>query len=163
MASRGVFFALAPEQLEALLGGEDDDDRMEVLAEIEEAWDTEHLAECDKSWDALHRALGDGTLELGAGEYPLDHCVLGPVQLVDAEDTFVSLVAPATVVDVARALDDLTEEGFARLYRTVVPPDYAPEYGEEDLRYTWEWFVGIRDLYRKAAREGRAVVFSVDG
>lgn len=163
MGSRGVFFALTGEQLTALLAAEDDDDRRQVLADVEEAWDTEHLAECDKSWDALHRALGDGTLTPGAGAYPLDHCVLGPVQLLDDEDDVVSLVTPAAVVDVARALEALTEEGFARLYRTVVPPDYAPEYGDEDLGYSWDWFQEIRELYRRAAQEGRAVVFSVNG
>ena len=47
-------------------------------------------------------------------------------------------------------------------YRTLVPNDYAPEYGDEDLEYTWEWFQSVRELYRKAAERGRFALFKVD-
>ncbi len=57
------------------------------------------------------------------------------------------------------AVDD---ETMADRYRTVVPPDYSPEYGEEDLAYTVDWFGRVRTLYQRAAAVGRAVIFTVD-
>jgi hypothetical protein len=74
----------------------------------------------------------------------------------------VSLVPPDKVKTVARALADITETSFTERYRTIVPRDYAPEYGEEDREYTWEYFQGVRDLYRKAAERDRFILFTVD-
>jgi Domain of unknown function (DUF1877) len=162
VACRGVFFAITEEQQAQLLAVEDDESLMAMIETIEEAWDADHLAECDKSWDAMHRALTDGRLDNGNGEYPFSHCVLGPRQLHQGDDYIVSLVEPGEVRDVALALEGVTEEWFLDRYRTVVPKDYALEYGDTDMRYTWDWFEGVRELYRKAAAEQMAVLFTVD-
>jgi hypothetical protein len=42
-----------------------------------------------------------------------------------------------------------------------VPPDYAPEYGDEDRDYTWTWFERARELYRRAAERDRSILFTV--
>ena len=162
MACRGVFFALTTEQAERLLAARADEEVLAAVEAIEEAWDEDNLAACDKSWDAMHRLLTDGQLECGNGQYPWNHAVLGPKQLHGADDYYVSFVSPAQVGDVAAALMSITPEWFAARYRTVVPSNYAPEYGDEDLEYTWSWFQGVRDLYAKASARGRAVVFTVD-
>lgn len=163
MACRGVFFAITREEGDALHGASGNDEALMTLVEdIEEAWDSNNLAECDKAWDAMHRVLTDGRLEYGNGPYPLNHCVLGPRQLHRGDSYIASLVAPEEVREVATALHTLTREWFEARYRTVVPKDYAPEYGEEDLEYTWESFQGVRELYAKAASEGKAILFTVD-
>ncbi len=163
MPCRGVFFAITPEQAaEFQKSAGDDDHLMELVEAIEKDWDEAHLAECDKAWDAMHRALTDGELQYGNGAYPLNHCVLSPRQLYRGDDYIVSLVTPEEVRDVAPALQELTKEWFDGRYRTVVPADYAREYGDDDREYTWSWFEAVRDLYSAAAREGRAVVFTVD-
>lgn len=162
MAGRGVFFAITPQEAAELRAAPDDDARMAVIARIEEAWDRDHLAECDKAWDALHRLLTDGRLEYGSGPEPLRHCVLGPEQLCDGDDYVVCLVPPERVREVADALDAIDAAAFDHRYRTLVPPDYAPRYGDEDRRYTWSWFEGVRALYRNAAQRGRFVIFTVD-
>jgi hypothetical protein len=162
MACRGVFFAISDEQAQALLGAASDEHVRRVVEEIEEAWDDRNLAECDKAWDALHRCLTDGRLEDGNGEYPFNHVVLGPRQLHRGQDYIVSFVSPAQVRDVAAALEPITRDWFETRYRTIVPADYALEYGEEDLEYTWDWFGGVRELYASAASQGRAVIFTVD-
>jgi uncharacterized protein DUF1877 len=162
MPCRGVFFAVTPEQAEQLLAAKDDERLMSLVEKIEEAWDEEHLAQCDKAWDAMHRALTDGDLGCGNGRYPLSHCVLGPRQLHEEDDYIVSLVMPNEVQDVADSLKGITAGWFHEQYRSIVPKDYAPEYGEEDREYTWEYFQEVRQLYAKAAAAGRAVVFTVD-
>jgi len=84
-----------------------------------------HVAACDKSWDALHRLLTDGELGCGNGRYPWSHVVLGPKQLHEADDYFISFVSPEQVRDVAAALQPITRESFAERYRTIVPRDYV--------------------------------------
>jgi hypothetical protein len=160
MATRGVHFAITAEQMKELLEADEDGTIQEIIEEIEEAWDTDYLAESDKAWDAMHRILTDGQLEFGDPDQPLSLCVLGPRQLHEDDDYIVSLVLPAEVPAVAKALEGVSEEWFRQQYETVVPKDYAPEYGPEDLAYTWSNFQDVRKLFQKAAKSKRAVVFT---
>jgi hypothetical protein len=162
MACRGVLFAVMEEEAHQLLAADSDDDVMSIIEEIEEAWDEEHLAQTDKAWDAMHRALSDGSLDPEAGEAPLKLAILGGRHLHEGEDYLVSFVAADQVPEVARALAQIDEKAFAERYRRLVPKDYAPEYGDQDLDYTWSNFCDVAKLYAVAAREGRAVVFTVD-
>jgi hypothetical protein len=162
MACRGVHFAITPSQAEQLLAAAGDHAVMALVEQIEETWDRDNLAESDKAWDAMHRCLTDGRLAYGNGPYPLNHCVLGPRQLYHADDYIVSLVSPEEVQAVARALEPISAEWFRDQYANVVPADYAPEYGPEDLEYTWSWFQRVRALYQQAAARGRAIIFTVD-
>jgi len=162
MACRGVHFAVSSEVVDHLLSAKDDESLMAIIEEIEEVWDEDNLAESDKAWDAIHRLLTDGTLGFGNGEYPLNHCIFGPRQLHNGEDNIVSIVLPAEVRDVAKALNNLTRDQFVERYQTIVPNDYAPEYGDEDLEYSWANFDNIKKLYQSAAAAGQAVVFTVD-
>jgi hypothetical protein len=155
-------FALTEEQARAVLNAADDGELMSAIEEIEESWDASNLAACDKAWDAMHRCLTDGQLGDGNGDYPLNHVVLGPRQLHKGEHYIVSFVSPEQVRDVAAALEPITEEWLGERYRTLVPRDYAPGYGEDDLAYTWDWFRGVRELYGNAASQRRAVIFTVD-
>jgi len=162
MACRGVHFAILLDQAERLMAACDDVSLMKQIEQLEEGWDVDHLAESDKAWDAIHRTLTDGKLEFGNGEYPLNHCVLGPRQLYSGNDYIVSLVMPAEVVDVTRALEALDINSIRERYDSIVPKDYAPEYGSEDREYIVEWFRQVKGFYHKSASEGRAVLFTVD-
>jgi hypothetical protein len=135
---------------------------MEIVERVEEAWDGEHLAETDKAWDAMHRALSDGTLDVEAGERPLSLAILGGRHLHEGDDYLVALVSAAEVREVAAALAKIDEAAFRERYLRLVPKDYAPEYGEEDLEYTWSNFRDVASLYERAASEGMAVIFTVD-
>lgn len=161
LTARGVFFAITSEQAAAFQAAADDDAVIDLVDEVEEEWDEDNLAECDKAWDALHRLLTDGALEYGNGPEPFCHCVLSPNQLHEGDDYIVSLVAPEKVKEVARALAEITQASFDERYRTVVPKDYALEYGDEDREYTWESFQDVRDLYEKAANRDRFMLFTV--
>jgi hypothetical protein len=162
VACLGVHFAITGEQAEALLAAKNDEELMRLVESIEDAWDVANLAESDKAWDAMHRCLTDGTLGDGSGTYPLSHCVLGPRQLHRGDEYIVSLVLPNEVRDVATALQIATPEWFGDRYSTVLPRDYAPEYGQQDLDYTWSNLEGVKRLFEKASAEGRAVIFTVD-
>jgi hypothetical protein len=163
MAARGVHFAITSDQQTRLLAASDDDELMEVIEQIEEAWDKDYLAESDKAWEAIHRCLTDGSLLYESGEYPLNHVVCGGRQLHRGEEYTVSLVTPEQVRDVTAAIDPLTEHWMRERYFSLLKPDsYDGKIGEEDFGYTWTWFDNVRDLYRKAAASGRAVIFTID-
>lgn len=163
MAARGVHFAITSDQLASLVAACNDDDLMAVIEQIEEPWDKEYLAESDKAWDAIHRCLTDGSLLYESGEYPLNHVICGGRQLYQGEEYTVSLVTPEQVRDVSNAIDPLTQQWMRERYFSLLKPDsYDGEIGNEDFRYTWTWFENVRDLYRRAAASGRAVIFTVD-
>jgi uncharacterized protein DUF1877 len=163
LGSRAVLFILTKadqDRIESATG--DDDELMEAVEEIEERWDEPNLIELDKAWDAIHRALTDGQLGWSNGEPPLNQAILGGPNLHGENDYIVILKSSQAVAGVADALAGIDDEAFRERYRQLVPHDYAPEYGEEDLEYSSGWFSGLREFYRAAAERGRAVLFTVD-
>ena len=161
--SLGVHFALTAPQLKKLLAARGDDDAvLEVAAELEESWNSGWLAESDKAWDAMHRALSDGelTFEGGAKHAPLGLVVLGGESMVEDEDETVVLLDAKKVARAAKALSSLTEQDFHERYFRLCR-GYAPEFGEEDFAYTWSNLADVRELFVKAAKAKRALLFTV--
>ncbi|MEO8702794.1 MAG: DUF1877 family protein [Kofleriaceae bacterium] len=160
--SLGVLFAITDKTVAELLAADDDDEIVEIIAGIEEAWDKNFLCETDKAWDAMHRALSDGTLDYEAGTPPLNRALLGGRQLCEGDDNIVVLVEKAEVPEVARALAAIDAAEMRRRYNEIVPRDYAPEYGDDDREYTVTNFLDVVKLYQRAAKAKRAVIFTVD-
>jgi hypothetical protein len=144
----------------------DDQSRLEHLQEhIEESYFSQHpeyLAESDKAWDAMHRVLADGELSHDGGDYPLNHVVLAGESLYGGDDYIISLKSPQQVQDIDKALGQLNEGQFRSRYFSLDGGSYEGDVGEEDFEYTWEWFQNVRALFKRAAAEGRYVLFSVD-
>ena len=162
MACRGVHFALTDEEGRRLLAAQENDQILAIIDELEDRWDEAWLAPSEKAWDAMHRCLSNGTLYYDEGEYPLNRTVLGGKHLYDGDDYVVAYVAPNEAKDVAAALAPISEADFRTRYDLIDEDDYDGARGDDDFKYTWENFLGVRELYRKAAAEGRAVVFTVD-
>jgi hypothetical protein len=134
---------------------------MSFVEEIEGGADPTRSFASDKAWDALHRSLSNGTLYYDEGEYPLNRAFLGGKHLYSAEDYVVAYVAPNEVKDVAAALAPLTEQELRTRYDAIDPDEYDGPHGGEDFQIILEKFRGLRSFYKKAAAEGRAVVFTV--
>lgn len=162
MSRRGILFAVSQDTAESLLAASSDEDVLELVESLEEAWDEEYLAETDQSWDPLHRALTDGTLGRSADSGPLGWALLGGKQLHRGGDHIASLVFAKDVPEVVRALSAIDEGAFRERYFSLVPPDYSVSYGEEDADFAWANLGDVLRLYRLAAERGRAVLFSVD-
>lgn len=163
MTARGVLFAIddaIATRLQKAVG--DDDAVLEIIEEVEEDWDEPNLAQTDKAWDAIHRALTDGYLTWDNGEYPLNHAILGGLDVMSGEDYIAVLKTPDQVRDVADALAEIDDAAMAARYDTIVPSDYALEYGDDDRGYTVEWFRSVRELFRTAAGSDRWVLFTAD-
>lgn len=162
----GVHFALSDEEAAKLRALASDEERLEFVTEdLEERYfegDKAYVAESDKAWDAMHRALADGELSWDGGAYPLNHTVLGGERLYDGDDYVMILKTPQQVRDTAAALEALTEQDFRRRYDAIDADTYDGEKDDDDFAYTWEWLQPVRDLFRKAATEGRHVLFTAD-
>ncbi|MBA4147502.1 MAG: DUF1877 family protein [Verrucomicrobia bacterium] len=74
----------------------------------------------------------------------------------------ISLKTPQQVRDIAAALPAITQEEFRHRYFAIDPKSYGFPLSEEDFGYTWDWFQGVRELYQRAAKEGRFVLFTAD-
>lgn len=162
MGCRGVLFAIDDATTTALLAATSDDEVMEIVDSIEEEWDKQFLVETDKAWDALHRALSDGSLNPEAGEFPLNRAILGGKHLHKGDDYIVALVTKDEVPAVATALAAVDAIAMRERYERIVPRDYAAEYGDDDCEYTVENLRAVEELYDRAAKAGRAVIFTVD-
>ena len=166
MSCLGVHFALTEKEAAQLRSIRDEEARLDHLHEvIEETYFSDYpdlKAESDKAWDAMHRALADGQLSWDGGQYPLNHTVLGGELLYTDSDYIMSLKTPQQVRDIAAALPAITEEEFRRRYFAIDAGSYGSPLSEEDFHYTWDWFQSVRDLYLRAAKEGRSVLFTAD-
>jgi hypothetical protein len=73
-----------------------------------------------------------------------------------------SLKTPEQVRDIASALATIDEAEFRRRYFQIDAKSYGFPLSDEDFGYTWDWFQGVRDLYERAAKDGRFVLFTAD-
>ena len=73
-----------------------------------------------------------------------------------------SLKTPEQVRGIAAALSGITEADFRRRYDAIDARSYGCPLSDEDFRYTWDWFQGVRELYTRAAQTGRFVLFTAD-
>jgi hypothetical protein len=161
--SLGVLFAIEDEVADRLVRAIGDDDAvMEIIEEIEEAWDEQHLVQLDKSWDAMQRALTDGTLDAEAGSYPANRVVLGGRWLHEGDEYVAVLKSVSEVRDVDVALRSIDDRWMRERYDTIVPKDYDPTYGDEDREYTVDNFLDVRRFYSAASAANRWVLFTVD-
>ncbi|KPF42025.1 hypothetical protein IP80_21000 [beta proteobacterium AAP65] len=166
MSCLGVHFAITAEEASAIEHLDDEQDRLFHLQEvIEEQYfenQREYIAESDHAWDAMHRSLADGTLDLNGGVYPLNHTVLAGKLLYTGDDYIMSLKSPKDVESIAQALTEISESEFRDRYNRIDTPTYQGELSEEDFQYTWDSLQGVRELYSRAASEGRYVLFTAD-
>jgi hypothetical protein len=165
MACLGVHFALSHDDVAALVAASTDEDRLDLLHEMEEQYFEDratHVAESDKAWDGMHRTLADGLLSYDGGQYPLNHAVLGGTVLYYEDDYIMSLKSPQQVKDVAAAIAAMTEEDFKHRYLAIDAHQYDGELNDEDFAYTWDWFQHVRNLFQLAAAEGLHVLFTAD-
>ena len=73
-----------------------------------------------------------------------------------------SLKTPDQVKAVAAELPKITKEEFRKRYDALDEEKYNCPKSDEDFEYTWDWFAEVVALYRKAAEEGRFVLFTAD-
>ena len=115
----------------------------------------------DKAWNAIHRCLTDGRFEYDNGDYPLNHSILGGLQLHHGDNVVISVKPADKVKDVAKSLRAITYEEFSKRYNLIDNAAYK-DLSADDLAYTWRIFGGFPEFWEQAAQKNHAVVFTAD-
>ena len=163
--SLGVHFALTSKDLRKLRRMTDPEVLVDFISEDLEGRyleKDEWAFQSEHAWEPIHRALTDGHLNPEKGPFPLAYTVLGGKRLVASEGTTACLVEPGSVQAAFHALALVQKEWFASRFRNLKNSDYEGPLGDADAAFAWEKLVGLRAFYEKAAKAGRAVLFSVD-
>jgi hypothetical protein len=163
MRTRGLHVILGEGERERLLAASGEEEVWTRVLALAGLKDSARHVDSGPYWDAIHRSLSNGTLFYDEGEYPLNRAVLGGRQLVEGGAHAAVLIEPAEVKDVAAALKALPESRFQERYRRIDPDEYEGEHGDEDCRFAWGKLQGLRRLFDRAAAEGAALLFGVEG
>ncbi len=106
---------------------------------------------------ALHRVLSDGSLEPTAGEYPLNHAVLGGRVLGHETGFAVILKRPDMSPHIAEGLSRITPETVEATLQQLhaTQPDTVQGIATSDVA---NLLVQLTALYQTAATAGEAVI-----
>lgn len=163
MSCLGVHFALDGADEAKLLSLKSDEERLTFVTEIveERYFKTPFACESDKAWDAIHRCFDDGKLSYDAST-PLRMTILGGTPLYELEDYIIAYKTADDVRDIDRALSAITSQSMRPLHDAIDPADYGFAVDNEHWEYTWHWFEEVREFYKRAAADGRSVIFTSD-
>jgi hypothetical protein len=120
------------------------------------------VLETGTSWDPIHRILTDGSLDHSAGDFPLNHTVLGGKRLHRGEAFEANLVRPDIVPHVAESLHDLKRNELHAKYLQLGSPELGRDPSEREFDIVWNALQQIRQLFEDAANERCAVLFTVE-
>ncbi len=163
MSGDGFLIVLDRDHAKRLFGIKTDDavrEFVDSLTESAELRDTGSVLELGTDWDAIHRCLTDGTLQPDAGEYPLNHCILGGRPMYRGDDRIVSLKRPDVCQHIVEALKNMESEPFINRFRKLDETDYGRQPTEDELNRVLSLTEEISALYNKAADQRDAVLFA---
>jgi hypothetical protein len=124
--------------------------------------DAKLVLETGTSWNGIHRCLTEGTLDPTAGEFPLNHAILGGKRLYQGTDFEAIMIRPDIVMYIAEGLHHLKREAIHANYQKIDAADYGQPLSISDFDRIWNSIQQIRQLYEDAARELCAVLFTVE-
>jgi hypothetical protein len=159
----GYHIALAREHAKTLFGLKDDISLRKFLDELMARPDMKKSGRVLASgtlWDPIHRCLTEGELDPGAGDFPLNHAVLGGKQLLKGSDYTVVLVRPDMTRFIADALAEIEEEELRKKFFGLSADSYGRPIDEKHFMDVWLMFQNLRVFYEAAADNLEAVVFT---
>ena len=165
MKGQGAHIILTREDAKKVFSATDDTSVRKVVTELRNSKkhrDGKLVLETGASWNAIHRCLTEGTLEPGAGEFPLNHAILGGRRLHQGTDYEAIMVRPDIVPHIAEMLHHVKRETIHEAYHKIDPADYGQQLTITDFDRIWNSLQQIRQLYEDAASERCAVLFTVE-
>ena len=163
MVGRGYHIALGREHAKRLFGLKGDQDILKFLEELKGSAEMKRsgrLLDSGTAWDALHRCLTEGELDPVAGEFPLNHAVLGGKQLCQGGDHTAVLVRPDMTRFVADALAEVDEADFRKKFFALNRDNYKLPLGEKEFTQHWIVLQDLQVFFEAAADNLEAVVFT---
>jgi hypothetical protein len=165
VSGEGAYIVLTREDAKRLFAQKEDEAIRGIVEELRQSSkhrDEGFVLECGAAWDPIHRSLTEGMLDPDAGEFPLDHCVLGGRRLHQSSEFDAILIRPDIVPHVTAALQDLKREEFHANYMALDPDDYGKPPTETEFDEVWGTLKLIRQFFEGASNEHAAIVFTVE-
>jgi hypothetical protein len=163
VVGRGYHIALGREHAKRLFGLKDDQAILKFLEELKSAPDMKksgRLLDTGTTWDAIHRCLTEGELDPAAGDFPLNHAVLGGKQLHHGSDYAAVLIRPDMTRFIADALGEIDEDGFRQKFFGLNGASYKQPIGEKEFIEVWLVLQNLKVFFEAAAENMEAVVFT---
>lgn len=163
MVGPGYYLALTREHAKSLFGIKDDGELRKFLEELRSRPDIKRsgrLLEATTLWDPLHRCLTEGELDATAGDFPLNHAVLGGKQLHQSADHAAALIRPDMTRFIADALEELDEDEMRKKFRALGSGSYRGPLDEKHFMELWLKIQDLKMFFQAAAENMEAVVFT---
>ena len=163
MVGQGYHIALSREDAKTIFGLKDDDNLRRFLEDLRTRPDVKksgRLLESGTKWDPIHRCLSDGSLDPAAGDFPLNHAVLGGKQLHRGPDYTAVLVRPDMTQFIADALAGLDEDAIRKNFFALKPDAYAGPVDKKQFIELWLMLRNLGVFFEAAAANHEAVVFT---
>ncbi len=161
MSRLGMLYALNREEVEKLRSVPEEERYDYMLEEIEERlFGTPRACELEKAWEGLQFCLGGGVWQ-EENRLPTN-IIFGGEFLVETEEEILTLKTPEEVRQIAAWLrENSLSDWINRHFWSITSPYFL--YRDEDgLEHVLGWSTDIPAFYETAAREGLAVIFTVD-
>jgi hypothetical protein len=159
----GFYIALAREHAKTLFGIKEDAALRKFLEELRTRPDIKksgRLLEAGTLWDPIHRCLTEGELDPSAGDFPLNHAVLGGKQLHQATDYTAVLIRPDMTRFIADALEELEEDDMRKKFLGLSSTSYQGTLDEKRFMEMWLRIQDLKVFFQAAAENMEAVVFT---
>ena len=163
MVGRGYHIALAREHAKTLFGIKDDASLRKFLDELKAKPDMKksgRLLDTGVLWDPIHRCLTEGELDPTAGDFPLNHAVLGGKQLHKGSDYTAVLIRPDMTSFIADAIAELEEDDVRKKFFALGNGTYKQPIDEKHFMEMWLMLQNLKVFFEAAAENIEAVVFT---
>ncbi len=163
MVGRGCHIALGREHAKRLFGIKEDQEILKFLEELKASKEMKksgRLLDSGTAWDALHRCLTEGELDPAAGDFPLNHAVLGGKQLHKGPEYTAVLIRPDMTRFIADALAEVDEADFRKKFFALNRDSYKQPIGEKEFTQVWIVLQDLQVFFEAAADNLEAVVFT---
>jgi hypothetical protein len=163
VVGRGFHIALSREHAKRLFAIKDDASLLQFLEELKakpEIKKSGRILDCGAAWDAIHRCLTEGELDPAAGEFPLNHAVLGGKELHRGADWTAVLVRPDMTRFISDALEELNEDDVRKKFLALNPQSYREPIDEKHFMQIWIVLQDLKVFFQAAAENLEAVVFT---
>jgi hypothetical protein len=161
----GAHIILTRDHAKRVFGAPDDAALRSVIHELrlsKKLREAKLVLELGTNWDPIHRILTDGTTAPDAGEFPLNHAILGGKQLHRGPEFVACMVRPDIVTHVAVALHDFKRDVAQDAYRRIDSQQLGHEPNDKEFEVIWSGVQQVRLLFEDAANERCAVLFTVE-
>ena len=163
VVGRGYHIALAREHAKELFGIKEDAALRSFLDDLKARPDMKksgRVLDSGTTWEAIHRCLTEGELDPAAGEFPLNHAILGGKQLYKGADSTAVLIRPDMTRFITNALDELDEAEVRPKFFALAGGTYARPIDEKHFMEMWRMIQDLRVFFDAAAENLEAVVFT---